>query len=195
MGLSRKLTNTHKEKFSICGSIMVDAAISLTAFVIAVGMLLEVINIVSKEEYAYYNAECKIQTIALASSRLDIGVTIDKPDDGLYIDHVQFYPIIKNIKIPFAGAFFNNVIESMDMPYRCYIGESPDPYSDVYVYIFPKNEGNEKGDSKYHTTYCRTMKGGATKGLEIEKVTESDAKSRGYTKCLWCIKEEKGQAD
>ena len=166
---------------------MVDAAIALPIFIIAIAMLLQVINIVSKEEHAYFDAETHIEALGLISSKSSLGQTVNDASRRVSIDHVQFYPIIKNIKFPFAGAIFDSELLSMDMPYRTYIGESKDLYrDDEFVYIFPKNEGNEREAPKYHTCYCQTMKGGVTKGLEIEKVTKNDAISRGYSLCLWC---------
>ena len=175
-----------------CGSIMVDAAISLPLFIISMAMLLEIINIAGKEENAFYQAETRIQMVGSFGADINLGVIVDDPENSIYIDHVQVYPIIKNIKFPFAGAFFKNVLLSMDMPYRTFIGESPDIYGDTqFVYIFPKNEGNEKTGPKYHTVYCSTMKGGETKGLEVTKVTKTEAEERGYTLCKHCAAKSK----
>lgn len=167
---------------------MVDAAICLPMFIIAVAMLLQVINFVSKEETAYFNAETNIQAVGILGTDLDIGFTINDPLRRISIDHVQFYPIIENLKFPFLS-FFAPDAGLMTMPFRTYIGESPDAYADTQVYIFPKNEGKESQGPKYHTKYCRTMKGGATKGLEVTKVGLEEAKSRGYTQCLWCLRD------
>ena len=169
------------------GSIIVDAAIALPIFIIAIAMMLQVINIVSKEEHSYFDAETRIETVGLFGSNIELGQTINDSARRVSIDHVQFYPIIKNVKLPFAGAIWGSELLSMDMPYRTYIGESKDIYGDdEFVYIFPKNEGSEREAPKYHTCYCQTMKGGVTKGLEIEKVTKREAISRGYSLCLWC---------
>lgn len=183
MALLRKHTDTQTKK----GSIMVDAAICLSIFIIAIAMILQVINIVAKEEHAYYKAGIHIDTVGVFESNVELGTVVNDAQRRVYIDHVQFYPIIKDVKFPFAGAFFKNVLLSMDMPYRTYIGESPDVYGDnEFVYIFPKNEGNEKEGPKYHSSYCRTIKAGVTKGLEMIKVTKEEAISRGYSLCKWC---------
>ncbi len=191
MESSHKSINTQNRRKGKDGSIMVDAAICLPIFIIAVAMLLQIINIVSKEENAYFVAETNIQSVGTFGSNLNVGITVNDSKRKVYIDHVQIYPIIKNVKFPFGGAIFNSELLSMDMPYRVYIGESPDIYNDdELVYIFPKNEGNEKEAAKYHTSYCRTMKAGATKGLSIERVSKSEAISRGYGLCKWCQREE-----
>jgi len=177
-----KFTNTRSR-----ASVMVDAAICIPLFVISMAMMLEVINISGKEENAFYEAEKRIQTVGSFGSELELGATVDDPEKGVYLDHVQSYPILKNIKFPFAGAFFKSIFLTANMPYRTYIGESPDKYSDCeFVYIFPKNEGSEKETPKYHKLYCTSMKGGATKGLEIEKLSLKEAEERGYALCKHC---------
>jgi len=168
------------------GSIMVDAAICLPLFIIALAMLLQVINFAGKEERGYYDAYKMICAQGLVMDNADMGFDIRDDDKRVSIDNVLRMPITYKIDFPFAGAFLKSNIAVMDMPYRVYIGESPDLYEDDYVYIFPKNEGNEKEGPKYHSAYCRTMKAGATRGLEIEKVREDEAKSRGYSLCHWC---------
>ena len=175
------------------GSIIVDAAIALPIFIIAIAMLLQVINIVSKEEHAYYDAETKIETLGMFGSKLELGQTVTDYSHHVCIEHVQFYPIIKNIKFPFAGAFFDSETLSMDMPYKTYIGESKAVFGDdEFVYIFPKNEGNEKEGPRYHTnSACQIIKGGITKGLAIEKVTKQEAISRGYSLCIFCQRKNK----
>ncbi len=175
------------------GSIIVDAAIALPIFIITIAMLLQVINIVSKEEHAYYTAETSIEAAGLLGSKLELGKTITDYERNVSIDHVQFYTIIKNVKFPFVGAIFDLELLSMDMPYRTYIGESKDIFGDDdMVYIFPKNEGGEKEGPRYHTNpSCQTIKGGITKGLSIEKVTKQEAISRGYSLCLFCQRKVK----
>jgi len=149
---------------------MVDAAICIPLFIIALAMLLQVINFIGIEESKYFEAEKRIQAVGAFGSNIELGVSINKADKALSIDHVQSYPMIYTIKFPFSGAFFKSKQLVMDMPFRSYIGESVDLYDGEYVYIFPKNEGSEKTGPKYHDKYCRTMKGGATKGLDVERV-------------------------
>ena len=182
------LRNTpgHKRKK---GSIMVDAAICIPLFIIAMAMMLQVINFIGMEESKYFQAEKRIQAVGSFGSEIELGTTVNDAAKALSIDHVQSYPIVYQISFPFSGAFIKSRQVIMDMPYRTYIGESVDLYDGDFVYIFPKNEGSEKSGPKYHDKYCRTMKGGATKGLDVERVRKQDAVSRGYSRCQWCMKD------
>ncbi len=165
---------------------MVDAAICLPLFIIALGMMLQVINFIGIEERGYFDAESRICTVGVFGSDISLGKSVNDSSIGVSIDYVQTYPITYSIKFPFSGAFLKSKLAIMDMPYRTYIGESKDLYDKEYVYIFPKNEGNEKEQPKYHFKFCRTMKAGTTKSLQTERITKSDAINRGYTECYWC---------
>ena len=160
---------------------MVDAAISIPIYIIAVVLLLTYIKGAGWEENAYYEAETRIQTVGAFGSNIELGTAVDNPGKRIYIDHVQYYPIIKITKINLIGTL------AMDMPYRTFIGESPDKYEDTSnVYVFPKNEGKEKYDARYHTEYCPSVKASLTKGYEMKKMSKSEAQSKGYTKCMRC---------
>lgn len=163
-------------------SLFVDAAIALPLFILALGMLLQFMITIGREETSYYEAETRIETIGAFGGKIELGHTVDDASKGVYIEHVQIYPIIIN------NTYLKSFSLVMDMPYKTYIEESPDKYKNSeLVYIFPKNEGAEKETPRYHTCYCSTVKGGHTKGLEIIQVTKEEALRRGYTLCKHCI--------
>ncbi len=179
-----------KYKARARGSLTIDAAVCIPVFVIALGVLLSLINFISDEERAYFEAETRIQTVGCFGGGLELGRCVDMPDRGIYIDHVQTYPIIKAVKLPFAELFIGSSFSIMDMPYRTYIGESPDLYRCESVYIFPKNEGSENKLPKYHTSSCSAVKGSLTKGYLIERLGKDEARSRGYGLCEHCRKHD-----
>lgn len=181
--------DTAKRSRLRCGSVMVDAAICFPIFIIAVAMLLHIINMAAKEENAYFSAVSRVQIVSAFGSGLELGITVDDPDRKVYIDHVQFYPLIADQKFPFP-AFFGAPDLLAYMPYRSYIGESPDPYDDKPVYIFPKNEGSESKAPKYHSCACSAVKGSLSKNYTIETVSEPEAKERGYSLCAHCRKHD-----
>ena len=168
------------------GSILVDSAICIPIFAIAVGMLVMAINIMRIEEKKTYQMLTEVEGLSVLPG---VDFTVDRSDDYLYIDNVRYDIKILNTKFPFKGAFFKSVLSEITMPYRPFIGESDDIYRNQ-VLIFPKNEGNEVKGPKYHTSSdCRAVKASYTKGYESVFVQRKEAVSRGYTPCKICANE------
>ena len=122
------------------GSLFVDDTIALPIFILTLGILLQFVITIGREEKAYYTAETTIQSLGAVECKMkNLGHVVDDPDKGVYIEHVQSFPII----IP--NTYLKAFVLSMDMPYKTFIEESPDKYKDSeLVWIFPKNEGDEK---------------------------------------------------
>ena len=160
---------------------MVDAAISLPIFIIAVAMLLMAVRIMIIEDNKTSQMLAENEALSLLPG---IEFTVNRPYEELYIDKVRFNIKPLYTKFPFKAAFFKAVVGEITIPYRPFEGESDDPYKSKSVIIFPKNEGNEKQTPKYHDSSCWQLK--AHRKNEMEIVSEEEARKRGYSPCLIC---------
>lgn len=163
------------------GAVMVDAAITMPLFIIAIAMLLMAIRIMNIEENKTYQMVTENEVL---SEMPGLAFTVNDPARELYIDRVCYNVKILNNKFPFKGAFFSRVVGEITLPYRGFVGESDDPYDSQSVVIFPKNEGSEKTTPKYHGTDCWQLK--AHRKNQMELVTRAEAEQRGYSPCLIC---------
>ena len=161
---------------------MVDSAICVPIFIIAIAMLLMAINIMNIEENKCFQMVAENEALSVLPAPLTF--TVDKPEKELYIDRVCYNVKILNTKFPFKGAFFDSVLGEITMPYRGFVGESNDPYGSANVIIFPKNEGSERQTPKYHSTDCWQLK--AHRKNDMELVSAAEAEKRGYAPCLIC---------
>ena len=74
---------------------------------------------------------------------------------------------------------------TLNLCYRCFVGAKDEAdYDDARVFIFPKNEGEEKETPKYHSEGCYQLT--AHKKDTCISVTKTEAEGRGYEPCLSC---------
>ncbi len=168
------------------GSLIVDAAIVLPVFLIAMGMLL-MLSLQCGAEMEHFH-KLSQRTLYLCLAEAASGVSPEGRSEvlasGQCVDHVQTLPDIIDTKIPIPQAFRRHILAEMQLSFRPFVGESGDGdrTDDIMVYVF------ERYGERYHIEGCCILvRERKRDNKEYSYMSRSEAESKGYTACRLCI--------